>query len=330
MFFSHILNAFPYCGFMATPLSYFRGVLGQLCVSMFFFISGYGIVYSIDSKGETYSKSIFTNRVFRIVVYTIIALIPFFIYSACLKIEHNIFDYFLAIIGLKSFGNETWFLFAILICYLLCSIVYLFNWKNKYISAILVSIGIISYIFIMYFCKKPSHNWDTIVCFIYGMVFGLFREKINQLLSRKKWAPIVLMAGSVILVTFFQCVGVFGLSKYFPTIVEMLFANFFFCLFFVCATKIFTFRSHILSYLGKASFAIFIMHRLVICCFQDLGTIRYEWLNYLVLFLTSPLIGFPIYYVYKIADKYIINPVVEWNRNLVLSHSKDNQTKGVN
>ncbi len=314
--FSHILNAFPYGGFLGTPLSYFRTILGQLCVSMFFFISGYGIIYSIDSKGKAYSKPLITNRFIRIVLYTIIGLVPFIIYSACLGKVHSVADYFLAIVGLASFGNETWFIFAILVCYLICSLVYLFNWKNKYIPISIITFEIIIYIVVMYVLREPGYRWDTIVCFIYGMLAALFKDKINLFLSKRKLIPWILMIGSIIMVTVLQYLT-YRFSSYFPEIVEMWFASFFFCLFFVCLTKVFTLKSPILEYLGKASFAIFIMHRFVICCFQDLGTIPNEWLNYFVLFTTSVLIGIPFYYLYKVTDKYITNPIVEWNRRLV-------------
>ena len=316
--FSHILNAFPYGGFMATPLGWFRTVLGQLCVSMFFFISGYGIIYSVETKGNKYSKSIVTNRFMRILFYTIIGLIPFFIYSACLEKEHSVVEYFLAFIGLSSFGNESWFLFAILLCYLLCSIVYLFNWKNRAFPVVLLSTGIVIYIFIMYFFKQPAHTWNTIVCFIYGMVVALFREKINAILSSKKWFPYLLMIVSIGVVTALQWIENTRYAQYFPEVIQMWFVNAFFCLFFVCLTKVFTLKSPILSYLGKASFAIFIMHRFVLCCFVDIGTIPNEHLNYLVLFTTSVAIGIPFYYVYKLLlDKYITNPIVKWNRSLI-------------
>lgn len=311
--FSHILNQFPYDGFAARPLSLFRGILGQLCVSMFFFISGYGIVYSVNSKGSIYSKSLFTNRFLRILFYTIIGLIPFFIYSACLGISHNIQDYFLSLIGLASFGNESWFLFAILVCYLLCSIVYLFNFKKRFVPIIIISTGILVYIFFMYFFKEPPHKWDTIICFIYGMLLCVFKDKINDLLGKKKFIPFLVMI---------ICVAVVTLLQYFIsiTMIKMWFTNLFFCLFFVALTKVFTLKSPALSYLGKASYAIFIMHRLVICCFADLGTINNGWLNYLVLFTASVAIGIPMYYIYKVIDKFVTDPLVELNRNYIKKH----------
>ena len=62
---------------------------------------------------------------------------------------------------------------------------------------------------------------------------------------------------------------------------------------------------------------------IVINCFRGFGTIDNEYLNYLVLFITSISIGMPLYYIYKLIDKYITDPIVKWNRLLI--KQDDNQ-----
>lgn len=320
--FSHILNAFPYHGVMSHPLAIFRAILGQLVVTMFFFISGYGIMYSIDSKGNAYSKSIITNRFLRILIYTIISLVPFFIYAACLNKQHPVQDYFLAIIGLRSFGNETWFILAILVCYALSTMVYLFKWKNNYVPAIVISAGIIVYIVLAYFFLRKSHTYNTIIAFLFGLFAYLFKNKINGLLLRKKFVPYLTMVISVIAVVTLRSFVSPRLPNNVLQLGEMTISNFFFCLFFVSLTKVFTLKSRPLSYLGKASYAIFLMHRIVICCFQDIGTIPNEHLNYLVIFAAAVLVGIPMYYIYKPLDLFVINPIVNWNKKLVLNQEQ--------
>ena len=307
--FSHILNAFPYSGFGSLPLKIFRGILGQLCVSMFFFISGYGIFSSIDKNGNKYSKSILSNRLFRLFIYTSISLVPFFIYSAILGKNHPISDYFLAFIGLKSFGNvTTWFIFAIFVCYLLTGIVFLFSFKNKFIPVCIISSGTIIYVVVMYFLKMEYYWWDTIVCFPFGIIAWMSKNKINDLLSKKKFIPFIVMAISISIVGVLQWSGI-------PLIIKMPFTNFFFCLFFVALTKVFALKSSFFCFLGRASWAVYLMHLFVVCCFTDIGTIPNEWINYLVLFVSAVLIGIPFFYLYKLLDKYVVNPIVNLNRN---------------
>ena len=312
----HLLENFPYDGFLSGPLNTMVwSVVSQLVVSMFFFISGYGIILSVQSKPK-YAKSILTNRFLRIFLYTVVSLIPFIIYTiATGKYSYPVGRYFLALIGLKGIGNAHWFIFAILFCYLICGLIYLFNFKKNLIPTILVTIAIVVYIVIACFVIK-EHNrwWDTIISFPLGMFAALFRDKINNFL-KNKIVCISLMAISVAVVVVFRLV--FEKLLGVPKIATMLFLNIFFCLFFVCLTKIFVLKSPILEYLGKASFAIFIMHKLVIRIFLDYGAIPNQWLHYTVVFIGYFVVSIPFYYLYKVLDKNVTDKIVEFNRGLI-------------
>lgn len=316
--FSHILNNFAYTGHFSSVLWLFRSIMGQLVVSLFFFISGYGILYSVDKNDDVYSRSLVTNRVLRIIFYMAISLIPYFIYCAWLNKTHPASDYFLAIIGLTSFGNSRWFVFAILVCYFVSSLFFFFHYKHKVIPVLLITVSIVMYIVIFVLLNKSTYEYNTIICFPLGLFTGLYRDKINKLLDKKP-LTISLLPISVGVVVLDYYLSRFGL----PDLLLMTISNIFFCLFFVCLTKIFTLKSPVLEYLGNASFAIFIMHMFVVNCFVDLGTIPNEWLNYFVLFTTSVLIGIPFYYLYKVIDKYITNPIVKWNRELIDKYRKE-------
>ena len=314
----HILKSFHYDGFLSSQLGSFLQISGQLIVSMFFFISGYGIIYSVEQNGVIYSKSIITNRFLRILPYSISSLIPYFIYSACLSKPHSFQDYLLSVIGLSSFGNVNWFLFVILLCYFLCSIVYLFKWRNKYIPIVLIAAGIVAYFLFMLLFKRDLTYWyDTVICFPLGMFAALYKDKINSVLSKNKAIPITFMVMSLAEIVLMAVIVKAIVGYYEPNAFIMIPNNICLCLFFVCLTKLFTLKSPVLEYLGKASFAIFFMHMFVINCFIDIGTIPNEHLNYLVLFIASAAIGIPFYYIYKLVDKYITNPIVEWNRSLI-------------
>lgn len=312
----HLLENFSYDGFLSGPLNTIVWkVVGQLVVSMFFFISGYGIIISVQSKPK-YGKTILTNRFLRILLYTAVSLIPFIIYTLVSgKYSYSVGRYLSAFIGLKGIGNAHWFIFAILFCYLTCGLTYLFNFKKNIIPTILVTITVVVYIVIACFVIK-EHNrwWDTIISFPLGMFAGLFRDKINNLL-KNKILSISLMAVSIAVVVVLRLVLEKKLGV--PKIATMLFLNIFFCLFFVSLTKIFVLKSPILEYLGKASFAIFIMHKFIIRVFLDYGPIPNEWINYTVIFVLYFAISLPFYYLYKLLDKHVTDKIVKFNRSLV-------------
>ena len=314
--FSHILNAFPYLGWGYQGLDAFRELLGQLIVTMFFFISGYGITLSISKKGDEYSKSILTNRFLRILLYTIISLVPFFILSAVFNHSHPVGDYFLACIGLVSFGNSAWFIFAILVTYFASAVVYLFNYKNKWLPLVLVTLLIIVYMVVMGVTNQDPISYNTIIAFPIGMFVAYFVKPINEFFDKHKKV-------NIILIVVFAAIGagLRGIDSLFLTgvwsVLMMVLENLFFCLFFVAFTKIFTFKSKIFSYLGTGSYGIYLIHRVVIVLFSELGTIPNEWANYAVMFISALLIGLPFNYLYRVIDKFIVDPIVNWNRKLI-------------
>ncbi len=319
---SHILNAFPYeNSFMSESISYFRMILGQLCVTMFFFISGYGIILSTSKNGAVYGKSLFTNRVLRIMLYSVISIIPYVIFELCTQDPNEPYDaakFFGDVFGAGNSSGERWFIFAILICYASCAVVFLFNIKKMWINVILISACVLTYILCMYFCRETySHLWDTIVAFIYGMVYALFKDKVNAFFKKGKWIPALIGVSSLGITIALQLVMFNIENSPFPLFAGMWFTNLFYSIFWVSLTAIFTLKSYTLSYIGKASFAIFVMHMLVVKCFLKVGVIPNEHWNYIVMFIAALGVGIPVHYIFMLTDKYVTDPIVKWNRNII-------------
>ena len=263
-----------------------------------------------------------SNRVLRIILYCVVSLIPYFVYAAIISVNHPIEDYFLSFIGLRDFENERWFLFAILICYLISAIIFLINFKKQIISILFIGVGISIYIFIMFIINRPFYEWNTIISFPIGMVVSHYREKINRLLNINKiWVTLLMLlcAGMVILTYFiFKNVG----ERSGLYIIQMILSNTFFVMLFVLLTKIFNLKSRILGFLGNASFSVFIMHRLVLIFFRDFVDLPLNWFKYSLLFTFAIIIGIPFYYLYKLLDKYITNPIVSFNRKLLIKQGQ--------
>lgn len=307
--FSHILNEFEYTGFLCKPLGYFRAILGQLLVSMFFFISGYGIFMSLELKKDHYKKTFLINRFFRIFLYGVVGMIPYFIYSACIKEYHPVGDYFLSFIGLKYLDDHMWFLFAILFCYLVCGTLFLFNIKNKYTNFLIISLSIVAYIAIMCILHQPAFIWNTIISFIFGMFVSMYKDKILKMLKRNKIVDYSILVFTVVFIIIFQYINYLKVPLIFEILI-MIVSNFSVCLFFVTLTFFFKFSSKSLGFIGKASFPIFITHPLIIFIFVKFNPIQNPSLNYFVLLILCICVGIPFFFIDKFIDNKIINPLL--------------------
>lgn len=309
--FSHVLNYFPYEGnsFVQNGLHLIVGGLGQLIVTMFFFVSGYGLSLSIIKKGDSYSKSIIINRFFRIIAYSFFSLIPFLIYGLTMQKQISAQDFFLATIGLKSIGNASWFLFAILFCYFTTWFVYSFGCKNTLISNIVIGLIILLYAVIGCFVAKDSqYQFDTVLAFPIGLLFATYRNKFISFFNKRN--AIIISISSFVLVVGFRIIMQTSVENPYSHVFLMLVCNFSLCLFFTSLSRIFVFKSSILGFFGENSFSMFIMHLLAIRLFVDYIHLNNAEVNYVLASVGAITIGLPFKYLYELIDRFIINPVL--------------------
>lgn len=124
VFMRHVVPYIKRAGYeMLSPLDIMfnlvNGQIGQLLVVMFFFYSGYGVMESIVHKGASYIDSIPYKRVLTTFLNFDIAVSLYLLLDFVLGIDIDTETYFLSRFGWISIGNSSWYIFAILICYLL-------------------------------------------------------------------------------------------------------------------------------------------------------------------------------------------------------------------
>ncbi len=312
--FGHILNNYNYTvGMPARIIAIFRTLLGQEAVSIFFLISGFGIVEKCKKDSIYYPKTLFINRFLRIIVYTTFFLVPFWTLSIIKNDSHLWSDYFTSALGLTSFGNTSWYILAILVCYLSASISFFNIFKSIKTNVFICSFLIILYILLKYFLDRTNYyTYDTIFCFIIGMFISCYNDKISQFLRLRKYNPLITMITSLLL-----CIGCslllfdgFNLVTEYNELFIMIIYDIGISMFFISATWLITFKSQILNFLSKSSYAIFMIHMFPIRLFQTYVFIDNMNILYLLLFPLCIASGIPFYYGSLLIDKFTINPIL--------------------
>lgn len=174
--------------------------VGQLIVAMFLFYSGYGIMESIRRKGMDYVQSIPRKRILTTLINFDIAVALFAIVSLFVPSEYTIKQYLLSFTGWEAVGNSNWYIFVIMLCYLLAFIcfririvkrdMYMHTYAAKAIMCMIllgISVIVLSYV-------KPFWWYDTMLCFGVGILYSVWRERIEVILKRYYWLilPVVL------------------------------------------------------------------------------------------------------------------------------------------
>ena len=245
------------------------GLLGKLCVSLFVFLSGYGLtIGTIRNKGMINVLSFYRKRYFKLMInywliWFLFVPIGIFIFKRTL---HNVygehyfvaslvdfFGLFLAVFNHPNGYNATWWFYScIIVLYLLFPLI----WRYRSLGFLLIPLALL----IPELCSIPYviNGWaltlilSYLLPFVCGMLFAYNK------IPRCKFG----VAGKFMtIIVFFLLCGTYLLQNSNMVLWETL----------LCAWGVFlykqfhivTFISKALSFLGRHSFNIFLFHTFI-------------------------------------------------------------------
>lgn len=306
------LNAFD------KPLLFLTSSLGQLMVAPFLFYSGFGVFESFKSKGESYTKLMPKNRLFKVYLSFFISVILFAIVAMVLKSEYSISDYLLSFIGIRSIGNSNWYIVVILLLYLVSYISFKINKNNglKY-AAGFIALGSFVLFIILRRIGAQSYWYNTIVAYVVGTYISLCKEKILLFLDKKRYVPwISFLSSSLLFFIFYYLIPKYICSNE----IIYTFTVIFFVLTVVFFTSIFQIKNRILLFLGKNAFWIYILQRIPMIVFKHIS-ITYS--NRYVYFLLCLVVTIGIAFI----ASFIFNKAWNLFANNKGKTSEENNTK---
>ena len=245
--------------------SWLMTYLGQSMVAPYFFYSGYGIFQSFKKKAG-YVSGFFKRRWLKILVHFDLAVLLYIIVQFILSIFYPIHNYIWCWIGWESVGNSNWFIFVILSLYLIAYSGLLLDKDNNVGGRVLiVTVTILSavlWLLLRFVAHKETWWIDTISTFPLGMLFAIYRDKVETLLKDRdlQWSfAFVCMASLYVLWHHWRGVDVFGICSCL------------FCLVLVLLTMKVKIGNPILTFLGRNAFSIYILQRLPMLVFSHFG-----------------------------------------------------------
>ncbi len=236
-------------------------LIGQLMVVMFLFYSGYGILESYQHKSN-YKEHFFRRRFLKTLFNFDIAVVLYAILALFLDKDYSIKNYILSFTGWDSIGNSNWFVFDILVLYLM-SLVCLHIFKPSKLKLIVITMYVLTGLFlvVLFVLKDRSYWYDTIMAFPSGMLFSVYKNKFEQTVHQNVRFHMIFAAG---LILFTACliygggVGQLINGMLFPFIMIMI------------TTKV-KIDNKILRWLGQQCFAVYILQRIPMIMYSELG-----------------------------------------------------------
>ncbi len=240
------------------------GYIGFITVAVFFFFSGYGLMYGLEHKEgyiERFGKR-FLSIYVPVWIVTIVSVIGF----GLLGEKYKWWEYILAFIGTKTITGW-WFVQTILIFYLLFYVAFSLSKKREWergIPLAIIATGTILYCFIVYLSGAHSSETASVFSFLFGLIYSAFYAKITDTLQKNYACKLVLIA-----VAF---VGLFGGRLFLSFIgvenevLHMLLRNvisIIFILLLICVLHRVDFHNKALEWFGKISFPIYLLHPII-------------------------------------------------------------------
>ena len=174
--------------------------LGQLMVVMFLLYSGYGIMESLKRNKEKYIKTFFTHRLVKVWLMFAIAVSLFCILNFVLDRSYPVNNYILCWIGWESVGNSNWFVFDILLLYAITNLVLVFADRcGINLKWVALSIYLLTFVMLVFLVKagKETHWYDTILAYPAGMLYSLYKNRIEVLTRGWRWMLCALVTALV-------------------------------------------------------------------------------------------------------------------------------------
>ena len=236
----------------------FAGLLGQLVVVPFLFLSGYGVSESIAAKGRKYLVSFPHRRILPVVVNFDIAVLVFAVLWLAMHGSLPMEKFTLSLVAWDSLGNSNWYIFAIVLCYLGAYMSARFsNHPAVFTFAIVFTITqILSFV-------KPECWYNTMMAFPLGMFFSEHKVKISEFIAKRY---LISIAGSAIVF-----MSVFALRCHdFNGIIYNMLSMAFSALMVIVMFRI-RLKNNFLMWAGRNVFPLYIYQRLPMIVLSMLG-----------------------------------------------------------
>lgn len=164
----------------ASLLGFFMQSLGYYCVSLFFFISGYGLIKSANRGGylQTYQR----NRVLPIFVINAILVLLYAILKVAIGIDFTLDNVLLSLTYGGNIVENGWYLLCIVVFYELFYVSARFCSKHRCKCIFTLTI---LYMLIALFLRMSPWWYISSLAFPFGALFGTYKQEIDKVVSRQ-------------------------------------------------------------------------------------------------------------------------------------------------
>ncbi len=264
--------------------------IGYLCVAVFLFCSGYGLLKSCKSK-PGYLKGFLKRRILPLIIVFYMVNLLFFIVRVFMKQEMDGKQIFYYLSGLKMCNPNAWYVIALPIFYLGFYLAFRFVRSEK-LALVLTCLVVFAYTVVG--IHQDHHDfwmggewwYNSVHMFSVGLIFARYEKGIIRHLQKYYWIylPVMLVLTYVLFALSEMAQGTFSYyAQPFPSkeailcrwvcLLAQMAASFVFVMAVLLVNMKLTFGNRILRFMGGLTLEFYMIHGLFVemFCFSFAG-----------------------------------------------------------
>lgn len=279
------------------PFKYIGVVIG-----LFFFISGFGLTISMETKKDYFGK--FKLRILKVLIPFAISFVIYTIYWIIMNEIKNK--------TIFSIVKYSWYIYEIILLYLLFYIFYKnFDFKK---ATIFFTVMLIIILVIMFYLKLSANWYRSSLSFIAGIIIAKYKKQISIFLKRKwllKLFCITFLCFTLLVIGKFYNLGLIELFTY--NIANILFI----LAVLIILSKVKKLNNKLFNFLGSISFEIYLYHGLILN-----AILRTSW-NDIVKIIVIPLLSIIVASLIRQINKKCTNSLLKIKEDKKLNATKN-------
>ncbi len=271
-------------------LGFINSSTGQLIVVSFMFFSGFAFVRQYN-RSEKYLNKM-PKKIAALYLMFFITVILFMTVGLAYGRSYSIKTILLSFVGIRSVGNSTWYVVAILFLWAFSYI----SFKQKKLPPLILMTVLTAVYFIVMLRFMEEIYYNTVIAYLLGMFYASNDGKVNEFVSRNKayYPLLICVCGSMVLGGF--------LKKLLPVYELCVIA---FCVFLLLFSLRFQVDNKALRFLSRYSLEIYLIQRIPMIILKRFVVIKWNLLYFILCFLITLALAFAMKKLFQIISKVI-------------------------
>lgn len=257
--------------------------IGYLLVAAFFFISGYGLRFSIEHKKNYLSANSMLHRINKLLIPYWAAVIVCIVLYYMVGIRFSLKQIAISFIHSNDIISSAWYVFELLVLYLF----FFISYRAKKHRFLLLLVFTVTFTVVLVFTKVNTVWYRSNFAFLLGV---LFFEKSECIIGKiktinfKKYIILITVEFVILISTLILKKLIYGLNFDLLTMIINQIGSLVFSVLMVTVMMKIKFGNKVLDYIGKISYEVYLTHVCII------GVLNEFFRNRLILFFLLLLI----------------------------------------